>query len=108
MDSLLYFLRSPNTSLSVCFTSVWTLVNPSPSGLRWSFAASTAHLDVCSRVDLMNAIAWCSARLPVQIETLDKHRVVAKATHPDVTLPPTLQLNPPADVEPAGQQHQQH
>lgn len=76
-----------------------------------AFAASTAprtHLDVCSRVDLMNAIAWCSARLPVQIETLDKHRVVAKATHPDVTLPPTLQLNPPADVEPAGQQHQQH
>lgn len=56
----------------------------------------------------MNAIAWCSARLPVQIETLDKHRVVAKATHPDVTLPPTLQLDPPADVEPAGQQHQQH
>lgn len=50
----------------------------------------------------MNAVPWRPTCLPVQVETLDKHRVVAKAMDPDVTIPPTLQLDPPPDVEPAG------
>lgn len=50
----------------------------------------------------MNAVPRRPTRLPVQVETLDKHRVVAKAMDPNVTLSPTLQLDPPPDVEPAG------
>lgn len=50
----------------------------------------------------MNAVPWRPTGLPVQVETLDEHRVVAKAMDPNVTLPPTLQLDPPPDVEPAG------
>lgn len=53
----------------------------------------------------MNAVSWGSTCLTVQIETLDKHRVVAKATHPNIPLPPTLQLNSTTNVKPAGKQH---
>lgn len=62
------------------------------------------HLDISSGVDLMNAVSWGSTGLTVQIETLDKHRVVAKATHPNIPLSPTLQLNSPTNVKPAGKQ----
>lgn len=52
----------------------------------------------------MNSVSGRPAGLSIQVETLNEHRVVAKATHPDVPLPPTLQLNPPTDVEPARRQ----
>lgn len=59
-------------------------------------------LDVSSRVDLVNPVTWRSASLTVQVVTLDEDGVVAKATHPDVPLPPTFELDAPPNMEPAG------
>lgn len=42
----------------------------------------------------MNRISRGSTRFPVQVVTLHKDSMVAKATHPDIALTTTLQLHP--------------
>lgn len=83
---------STNNSVVSCSTNVSTETDRGKS----------SHLNISSGVDLMNPVSRRSAGLAVKVETLDKHRVVTKASHPDVPLTPTLQLNPPTNVKPAG------
>lgn len=61
-----------------------------------------AHLNEGPRVDFVNSIPWRSPCLSVQVVTLHEDSVVAKATHPHVSLSTALQLNAFADVKPEG------
>lgn len=58
-----------------------------------------SHLDVGAGVDLVHCISWGTSCLPVQVITLHKHCMIAKATHPHVTFPFTLQLHPFTNVK---------
>lgn len=48
----------------------------------------------------MNSVSRGSARLSVQVVTLNKHCVVTEASYPYVSLTLTLKLNPLANVKP--------
>lgn len=65
------------------------------------------YLDVSTGVDFVNSVSRGSARLPVQVVTLNKHSVVTEASHPHISLALTLQLNPFADVKPGGKERGQ-
>lgn len=58
------------------------------------------YLDVSAGVDFVHSVSWGSARLPVQIIALNKHSVVAEASHPHIPLALTLQLDTFTDVKP--------
>lgn len=58
-----------------------------------------SHLDVGAGVDLVHCISWGTSCLPVQVITLHKHCMIAKATHPHVPFPFTLQLHPFTNVK---------
>lgn len=62
------------------------------------------YLDVSAGIDFVNSVSGGSARLSVQVVTLNEHSVVTEASHPHVSLALTLQLNSFADVKPGRQE----
>lgn len=64
------------------------------------FSDPCPYLDVSAGVDFVNSVSGGSARLSVQIITLNKHGVVTEASHPYVSLAFTLKLNPFANMKP--------
>lgn len=66
--------------------------------IRQERALEDADLYVGSRVDLVHSVSGRSARLAVQVITLDEHGVVAHAAHPHVALAAALQLHTFPDV----------
>lgn len=65
------------------------------------------YLDVSAGVDFVNSVSRGSARLSVQVVTLNKHSVVTEASHPYISLTLTLQLDPFANVKPGGEEREQ-
>lgn len=75
-----------------------------PVAVRWlhytKITPVCAYLDVSTGVDFVNSISRGSTRFSVQVVTLNKHCMVTKASHPDISLTFTLQLDPFTNVKP--------
>lgn len=63
-----------------------------------AFQAVT-YFYACCWVNFVNGIPGRSTRLAVQVVALHEHRIVTKATQPDVALAPQIQLHALANVQ---------
>jgi hypothetical protein len=51
------------------------------------------HFDARRGVDLVHGVAWSSTGFAVQVVTLNKHRVIAETSKPNVALTAEIKLN---------------